>query len=159
MTIDNSNFAIKDRKQFYMMIIFLTVSLPIIFLADPLDEEITGIPRIIWALIAIIIYLAVNIYRFVLDYHFVNYSDAGEKLVFKYYTLRPFMQKRMSIEIQKSNFVKFEILTSVFGKKKTLILFQKINKNLAKYPPISLSALSSEDISKLRSSLNSLARR
>lgn len=154
MIIDNSKVVIQDRKMMYMMTIGLTILIPIFCFADIFENSFLGISREYYVIIVCCVYLIFYIYRFILDLNFFYYNDQSEKLLFKFYSLRPFMKKRRSIEILKGSLVKYEIKTSVAGQKKTLILYQRIKNKIAKYPPISISALNTEEQSNLVNSLN-----
>jgi len=158
MLIDNSNIVVKDRKILYFSAIILLTLILLSFVVDFFDEPVYGLTREIFIIAVCTIYVAINIYRFLLDLNYFSYNDQGDKLVFKYYSLRPFMQKRRTIEIPKNSLMKFNISSSMLGKKKSLILYQRINNNTAKYPPISISALSKQELHDLKASLHSFTR-
>lgn len=158
MVIDNTKVVVRDRQMMYMMAISLTIIIPIFCFADVFDNPVFGINRELYIIVTCAIYLLVNIYRFVLDLNYIYFNDFDDKLVFKFYTLRPFMQKRRSIEIKKESFCKFKIKKSIAGQKKSLILFQLVKNKVAKYPPISISALNEEEYNNLLSSLNAVSK-
>jgi hypothetical protein len=158
MLIDNSDVVIKDRKILYLSAIGLIIIICFFLFADVFDEPVFGLSREVYIIIACVIYIATNIYWFLLDLNYFYYNDEGDKLIFKYYSLRPFMQKRCTVEIPKNTLMKFTISSSMFGNKKSLVLFQRIKNNTAKYPPISISALSNQELHDLEASLNSFTR-
>ena len=154
MIIDNTKVVIRDRMMMYVMAISLTVIIPLICLSDYFNDPVFGISRELYVIIICAGYVLYNLYRFFLNLNFIYFNDQFEKFIFKYYSLRPFMQKRRSIEIVKGTLVKFEIKKGLAGQKKSLILYQKINNKIAKYPSISISAINNEEYKNLLSALN-----
>ena len=59
-----------------------------------------------------------------------------------------------SVEIPKKDFVKAEIVNSIFGFRKNLVLYIRTPQGVAKYPKINISILKKEEIIKLRKDLN-----
>lgn len=158
MEIDNSKVVVRDRKLMYIMAISLILCITFIMLTDYFDNPIFGISRDIYALSLATIYVLINVYRFFLDLNFLSFTLQGEKIIIHYYSLRPFMQKHRSIEIPVKSLIKFEVQKSFMGIKKQIIFYQRVNNKLAKYPPISISALNKQEFSDLISSLNSLTK-
>ena len=157
MEINSSKTVIKDRKLMYIMVFALIAIVSTIFLADTFDVPVFGVTRESYILAVTGIYILINIYRFSLNLNYVYFSDAGGKIIIKYYSLRPFMQKRQTVEIPKGSLFRFEIKKSMFGQKKTLVLFQMIKNKIARYPEISLSALNDIEIGRIKGSLKSMA--
>lgn len=154
MTLNNGQAVVINRKTFYLsMVIFLTL-LPLILITNWFNNIVPGISTETWAVLVIAAYIIFNLYRFYLNLTFINYSDEGDKLVFKYYVIRTFSQKYKTIELPKSQFCKFTIETSVLGRF-NLVLYQQIGKRVAKYPAISLTALKATQRNSLIQSLNS----
>jgi len=155
MTINNTKVVIRDRMMMYIMAISLIVIILVICLSDFFNDPVIGLSREMYVIIVCAIYIFYNFYRFILNINFFFFNDQSEKIVIKYYSLRPFMQKRRSIEIAKGLLVKYEIIRSFAGLKKNLVIYQKVKNNIAKYPPISVSALNNEEFKNLIVALNS----
>jgi hypothetical protein len=81
------------------------------------------------------------------------FSDMGSKLIVRYYVLRPF-SKQKSIEIKKVDFLGYKISKSIFGFRRSLIMYQKISQRKAGYPPVSLTKLSKSQVGDLKLILN-----
>lgn len=156
MTIDNSPVAVNDRKMMYIMAISLTLAIPTIMLSDFFDEPVLGIQKEFYALALGVAYFIINLYRYILDLNYINFSTDNNKVTLKYFSLRPFHKQRKSIEFPGSNLAKFEINNSFFGLKHNLILYQRMQGKLAKYPPVSLSGLNNDELENLRKMLNQL---
>jgi hypothetical protein len=62
--------------------------------------------------------------------------------------------KKNSISITKKTFTGYEIEKKYFGLSTSIILFQKIGQGIAKYPPIYITALNSEQRKKMLLLLN-----
>ena len=92
-----------------------------------------------------------------MDYYYFYFSDNGNNLVFRFYSMRGiFYGKPKTIEMQKSSFVKYDILTSFFNAKESLELYQKTAKGIAKYPSISLTILNKKQKTELKRALFSM---
>jgi hypothetical protein len=157
MTIDNSPIVIRDRKLMWVLGLILIAILSFILFSDFYDNPILGKSREFYAIIISVLYVITNVYRFFLDLNFINYSDQEGKITLRYFSLRPFMQKHKSIEISKNSFIKYEIISKAAGLKKYLILYQRVQHKVAKYPPISITALSNDELNSILASLNSIA--
>jgi hypothetical protein len=59
------------------------------------------------------------------------------------------------VEIDKRSFAGYKTETRMFGMIKSIILFQKFQEGVAKYPPIFITALSKEERSKILRALHS----
>ncbi len=156
MVIDNTKVVIRDRKLMIIMAISFTVIIPILCFTEFFDYPVLGINREIYIIFICSLYLFINVYRFILDLNYIYFNDNNVKLIIKFYSLRPFMKKHRSIEIQKETLYKYEIKRSIASRKKSLILFQRVNNRVAKYPPISISALNEEEFINLLTSLNAV---
>jgi len=139
----------------YILVISLILLLSGILISDFFDEPFLGRSREFYAIMIAAIYILINAYRFFLDLNFINFSDQEGKIIIKYYSLRPFMQKHRSIEISQNSFVKFEIIGKAAGIKKYLVLYQRIQNKIAKYPPISITALTNDELNSILTSLSS----
>ena len=92
-------------------------------------------------------------FQYRMKYTYFYFSNSGKNLVFRFYTLRVIAGKPKTIEISKTNFVKYDIVTDFFSKKDSLVLYQKTPKGVAKYPPISLTLLSKNKKTELKRTL------
>jgi hypothetical protein len=156
MTLDNSPVVVRDRKLMYIMAISLILLITMFSFIDAFDRPVLHITRECYIIGVSALYLLINLYRFIIDLNYFSYEDQGEKIIIRYFSLRPFNQKRKSLEIPRGSFLKYEIRKSFMGQKKSLIMFQKIKNKVAKYPPISITALNKEELKSLHISLNAL---
>lgn len=127
-------------------LLFLVISLIVTFSQNYIFE-------IIWTIScvsALIIYL-------IIGYNYIYYSDVGEKIIFRYQSLNPFISNPLSIEIPKKSFAQFKIKNSFFGLKQKITLYQKTSGEYAKYPSISIASLTKVQKQALLTSLTSLS--
>jgi len=103
-----------------------------------------------------VIFLLFNWFQYQMEYTYFYFSNNGKNLIFRFYSLRNFFGKPKTIEFSRSSFANYDIVTSFFNKKESLVLFQKTPKGVAKYPPISLTLLSKKQKTELKRALFSL---
>lgn len=156
MVIENPSFVIKHIKSRYLILIIGFICILLVTMLDFFEENQLGLSREVYITAAVTIFVLINLYRFLMDYHYVHVGVEKEKLVLKYYSLRSFAGKRKSVEIPITGFAKFEIEKKMMGMVPYLILYQRIKGKVAKYPPISISAYTIEQISELKALLNKL---
>ena len=88
-----------------------------------------------------------------MEFTYLYFSNNSKNLVFRFYTMQFFHGKPKTIEISKKNFLKYDIVVDFFDKKEMLILYQKTDKGVAKYPPISLTLLGKKQKTELKRAL------
>jgi hypothetical protein len=108
----------------------------------------------VWTVILIAIWVILAFLPMILNYQYISYSDEGENIVFRYFTSGIVGGKKNSIEISKISFSGYKIETRFFGLIQSIILFQKFQEGVAKYPPVYISVLNPEEKSKIIKSLN-----
>ena len=135
-----------------MTIVFTLAIIIILFLPwfDEPDALFTKYHAIIFIAL---VYILINLVNYLKRPYFVAYSDQGEKIIMRYYPLSLFTSRKNSIEIPKTQFVKYEIKPFLFGTQQWIILYQNFRNKEAKYPPISFSAVDKEDQEKIINSL------
>ena len=92
-------------------------------------------------------------FQYQMNYTYFYFSNNSKNLVFRFYTLRIIAGKPKTIEISRTNFVKYDIVVGFHDKKDSLVLYQKTPKGMAKYPPISLTLLSKNQKTDLKRTL------
>lgn len=152
MTISNQNRA-AHIKLFYYIVTFIYLSLTVLTVyINPI--YMTAI--LVSLFIGFVMLVGLNLTR---EYNFIIYKDTDDKIIMRYYPLHPFHDKFKSIEISKASFSHFELEKKSLGLREDLYLFQSSTKGLAKYPGISLSALSKEQRSKILASLSKYSKK
>jgi len=154
MIIDTKEEAstLRRTKMFAVIVYVVTVMVTAVFL------QLGKTLEILIYVVASLAFLLFYWFQYMMQYTYLYYSDNSKNLIFKFYSMRLFYGKPSAIEISKSNFLKFELETSFFNKKESLVLFQKTDKGVFKYPPISLTLLGKKQKTELKRALFSLER-
>lgn len=151
MIIDNKARVIKNRKMLLMQPIILILLIAILLFSNIWIYPIFGVSRYHVIVLLCIVYVALVIVSYIRDYGYFYFNNQGDSLVFRYYSLKPFSfnAQHKQIEIKKESFKKYELQTKWFGLKECIIIYQKVGGKIAKYPSISISAISKDDKNKL----------
>jgi hypothetical protein len=139
-------------NKFVMTLIF-TIMIVFTGFTKWFDEPVLGIERVHWIVIIVAVWLLFVFLQGLRRPCYIYFEDTGDKLIIRYYPLKILNQKKNSIEIPKKDFIKFTTEKFFFRKYEKIILYQKFKKGIAKYPPISLSAVNKNDIAKIKTLL------
>ena len=141
MLIENTNTAMRIWVRNMISTIVLCLSLIVLYMAHLLEDPVLGIGQFELTLFLSIIYLYLVLTPIILKYQFVYVSLEENKISIKYYTMGFIPGARKSYEFPASEFYRFELEKSFFNLRKNIIVFRKVKKGIAKYPPISLTGL------------------
>ena len=154
MTFDNSKTIISFRIKLFGATILLLAYLAMAYVIRMIKFPLLGISDTVWTVILIAFWVILAFLPMILNYQYISYSDDGENIIIRYFTSGIVGGKKNSIEISKISFTGYEIETRFFGLIQSIILFQKFQEGVAKYPPVYISALSPEEKAKVIKSLN-----
>ena len=154
MTFDNSKTIISFRIKLFVATVLFLVYLILTYVAKIIEFPLLGLSDIIWTVILVALWLFIAFLPMLLNYQFVYFSDDGENIVFRYFNAGIAGGKNNSIEINKRTFSGYKTEKKLFGLDVSIILFQKVNTGIAKYPPVHISALNREQRAKVFKSLN-----
>lgn len=142
MTINNQNRAAWIKLMYYILIfLYLATTILLIYL------EVEPIYPIVGALTGFVVSFIVISLLF--NYNYIIFQESEDKVIVRYYPLHPFHHNFKSIEISKATLSHYELKSGMFGMRSELTLYQITNKGLAKYPPVSLSAVSKKNKEKI----------
>jgi hypothetical protein len=149
MIIDTKDDASTWRrtKAFVMIIYVGLIVIPLLYV------DVPAVYKAIFFIVLSIFFLLFQWFQYKMDYTYFYFSDNRKDLVFKFYSLRFFSENPKIIEIPKKSFCNHDIVTNFFGKKDSIVLYQRTNKGIVKYPPISLALLSKNTKTKLKQTL------
>ena len=163
MILQNNTFAGKSKIQRMVALIALMVMFLLVLfwnsLAGELDwTQLGPTQKTILVFIAGAAYAFYNWYRFRQKYCFIYFTDDDkEHLVFRFYHIKLIGKKFTTYKIPMQLYAKYEIQYT--NKLPELVLYQKAQDGrLAKYPPISLTALSSKELTELTETLDSYSK-
>ncbi len=158
MILQNNTFAGKSKIQRIAALIMLMVVFVITLLWNSLAVEfdwyqLSNSQKAFIVVIAGMAYTFYNWLRFRKKYCFIYFTDDDkEHLVFRFYHIKLIGKKYTTYKIPMQLYAKYEILHT--NKLPELVLFQTQGRKLAKYPPISLTALSKEELNILTETLD-----
>lgn len=141
MIIDLKRTVLKTQISRFITLIALVIFLLILLIMLDLKRTYFGFSKYQWAIVVSAIYIAHVIYQGILEPYYIYFSDQGEKIILRYFSMSFYNDKKQTIEIPKDSYSGYEIKTSLGGLKKKLILCEKIKNTVAKYPAVSITAL------------------
>ncbi len=145
------------RKLLYAIVFTLLITLMLV--TRWFDNLVEGLNRYHLIIAVALAYTVFSFWDYLKKPYFLYFSDNGEMLILRYYPVSIFNQRKNSIEIPKKFFVKYELRKFLLGTQEELIVYQFFRNKVAKYPPISLSAVDRADREKILSSLDKLIRK
>lgn len=157
MTLNNGKSIIKLKITHRLSIIVFLTLLILIYAARIIKFPLLGMSQFAWTLLILIIFLLIIFIPVVLNYQYINFSDEGEKITFRYYSTGIIPGNKNSVEINKKTFSGFTLEKKLFGLSQCIILYQRLKEGVAKYPAIYVSALKREEKARILKSLSSFA--
>jgi hypothetical protein len=149
MIIENKKQTFKIWLQKFFATVLFVPAILVIWFTRLLDNLVPGMEKVHYLLIACIPYFALLLYHYLLKPYFIFFTDNGDKIILRYYPINAFNNKKHSIEIPKKNFVKFETKKFFLGREK-IILYRRQKNQIAKFPPISLSAMKKGEVEQMK---------
>ena len=156
MTFDNSKTIIGQRIKLFAVTIVLLAYLAMAYVIRMIKFPLLGLSDTVWTVILIAVWVIMAFLPMILNYQYINYSDEGEFIIIRYFTSGMISGKKNSIEINKVTFAGYKVESHFFGLIKSMIIYQKVQQGVAKYPPVYISALTSSERDKLIRSLDSI---
>jgi hypothetical protein len=153
MTFDNSKTIISLRIKLFGATILLLAYLALAFVIKMIKFPLLGINDTWWTIIFVGIWLVLALMPMFFNYQYISFSDEDDLIIFRYFTAGIVGGKKNSVEINKATFAGYKIDTRFFGLIQSITLFQRLQKGIAKYPPVYISALTRDEKSKIVRSL------
>jgi hypothetical protein len=154
MIIDIRKTVLRKKiRSFYSTLFFLTM-IAVLLATKIYSDEIAGIDKYEFSIMLACIYILTVLFSAIRNYHYIYYSDEGDKLILRFFSFSFFTQKKSSIEMNKNDLESYQIVRQILGLRENLILYQRTKGGLAKYPPVSITALSKSEKEELLNSLS-----
>jgi len=154
MQIDSKKSVINIQlRRLLTLVGFIAVTLAVLLLTK-LPNTVLGLNKYHWGIVIGCLYILTIVVDVFWEYAYIFYSDEGEQIIIRYFSLGYFNHKKQSIEIPKSEFVSFVLKESLGGRKRKLSLRRYYKNAEAQYPPISLSILTKNEYAAVMLSLN-----
>jgi hypothetical protein len=134
----------KNLRAFILALVFIFI-IVILLLTSFYEDQLFGLTSYHLAIIIAGIYLLFMVYNTLRQYNYIYFSYSGDKLVLRYFSTGVFTHRKNSIEISRNDFAGYEKKTALFGFREKVILKVKTPRGIAKYPPVSFTALSRKE--------------
>jgi len=145
----------KNLGKFIALIILVLVISALLFF--PLGGNlINGVENSLLAIFFAVAYVIYAFYESFRNYNYIYFSDESDKIVLRYFSPNIFTSKKNSIEIPKKEFAGFNLESAFMKYRERITLFRRTGKGVAKYPSVSITALSPEERYSLLFTLNRL---
>ena len=144
MKIDNENTVVKLQALKYIYIIAVLTVIAVLYTTgvEPYLVEHLGITNAWISLFLVFAYIVYYIYHLYVKTSYLYLADDGDKIVIRFYQLKPMNPKKSAYEIPKHLFFKFTYDKSLLREEVTV--YQKYGNSISKYPPFSLKGLNKE---------------
>ncbi len=159
MTFNNSKTIIGFRIKLFAATVILLVYFVLAYVGKLIKFPLLGMSDTFWTLVMVSCYMIILFLPVILNYQYIYFSDEGNKIIFRYFTTGIISGRKNSIEIDKKSFSGYKVEKRYLGLIQSIILFQRLNEGVAKYPPVHISSLTREERNKVFRSLNSFAPR
>jgi uncharacterized membrane protein (DUF485 family) len=154
MTFENDRTIIRIRLTTFISTVFYVICIFLIFFAEVIDFPLLGISKISWTILLSAMYFVISFGPQLLHYTYLYFSDDGDKLVFRYYRVGIMRGRRQSVEIPKSSFAGYKYEKTMGHFLSRLVIYQRIQEGVAKYPPIPLNSLRKKEKRRIMSVLS-----
>jgi hypothetical protein len=154
MILDSSKkvFLVHLRRMITLIVFTLTALL--IMLVGKMPKTFLGWNKYHWALAVAVIYVFVFIAEAIMDYKYIFFTIEKDKIILRYFSLGYLSPNKRSFEIPISEFVRYEIISSLGGIRKYIIIYALFKNKEATYPKVSLSLLNKKEQQILCSALD-----
>lgn len=146
LAIDNKKRVSTIKSIFAFSVIMYFITLILMFSFDILETKILLLFATVFLFIKFILIHLMNVNR-------VIFIPENGKFILRYYPLRFKNVNHTSIELNKTEFSHFSIVTKYFGLLTYIVLYKDTINGLAKYPPVNITFLSKNETVNLLLSL------
>jgi len=147
----------KNLSNFISIIILVLVIVGLLFI--PVRNIFKGLENNLLAVFAAIAYVIYSIYQTFRNYNYIYFNDESDKIVLRYFSPNVFTSKKSSIEIPKKEFAGFLLDSFFLRYREKIILLRRTGKGIAKYPPVSITALDAHERDMFLHALDELKRK
>lgn len=154
MTFDNGKTIIWLRLRVFIATIIMLIYLYLVYFGKHLNFPLFGIEEIALTMLVTAIYFLIAFLPMMLKYKYIYFSDDGDKIIFRYYSVGLIRGKMSSLEIPKNIFQGYDIKQPFPGLIIKIYLYQLMGKKKAAYPPVYIGSLSKKELNKIITSLN-----
>lgn len=159
MQIDTKKQVINVQLRRLITLVVMIAAVISIVLLSKLPNTFLGLNKYHWAIVVGVLYVLTIVYDLYWEYSYFFFSDEGDFIVMRYFSLGYFNHKKHSIEIPKSEYASFVLKESGGGLKKKIVLRRFYKNAEAQYPAISLTLLDKVQYAELLLALDKLSKK
>jgi len=159
MVLDIKKTIIRKNLASFITTLFILIVIVVLLFVPFRSDLIRGLSNTLLAAFVAIAYVIRAIYNSFRNYNYIYFNDDSDKLILRYFAPNIFTSKKNSIEIPKKEFAGYELKSFFMRYRERLILLRHTAKGVAKYPPVSITALSIDERYALLFALNQLKSR
>jgi hypothetical protein len=156
MEIDIQRTILKKNLRAFIIAIIFVVFITLLLITYIYEDQLFGLTKYHLAILFASVYVIYMLFNTLRQFHYIYFSDAGERIVLRYFPMGAFTYKKNAIEIGKNEFIGYEITKQLFGFREKLILKARTGKGVAKYPAVSITALNKKEKESLIQALDRL---
>jgi hypothetical protein len=153
MIIDiERTIVVKTKGKFIALILLVIVIC--VFLFVPFRNIIPGLENTLLAIFFAVAYVIYAFYESFRNYNYIYFNDDSDKIILRYFSPAMFTSKKNSIEIPKKEFAGYKLNSFFMRYRESVVLFRNSGKGVAKYPPVSITALTNSQREMFLDALN-----
>jgi hypothetical protein len=145
MIINIERTILRKSLSKFILLIILAILLCVLLFIPFQNNFIKNVDNSLLAIFIAIAYVIYAVYESFRNYNYIYFSDESDKLVFRYFAPNFFTSRKNSIEIPKREFSGYTIQSFFMGYREKIILARRTSKGIASYPPVSITALNSNE--------------
>jgi len=121
-----------------------------------LDLIYTWAPMHILEYLCLALFVILEAYLFIKKFNYISYNSDGFKIIIKYTSIGLMSAGNYKLEIPKKDFVKVEVVKTILGMRKSILIYVKTPDGVAKFKPISVSLMSRAELNDMVSDLEAI---
>jgi hypothetical protein len=145
MILDIKRTILRKNLATFITTLIMLVAIVVLLFVPFNSDLIKGLSNTLLAAFVAVAYVIHAFYNTFRNYNYIYFSDESDKLVLRYFSPNIFTTKKNSIEIPKKEFAGFELQSFFMRYREKLILLRRTGKGVAKYPAVSITALSEDE--------------
>ena len=156
MILDLKRTILRKNLANLITTVVMLIAIVVLLFVPFHNELISGVSNNLLAIFVATAYVINAFYNTFRSYNYIYFNDDSDKIVLRYFSPNIFTSKKNSIEMPKREFAGYELQSFFMRYRERLILLRRTNKGIARYPAVSITALSADERYALLFELNTL---
>lgn len=153
MTLHNGKIIVIFRILSLITTALFVVYMLLAYFAKILDRYMPSDTLNLITIIISALYLTSVLWPVIWQYKYIYFSDDGNSVILRWYSVGLISGESKSIEIPKNAFAGFETSDKFFGLYRYITLYQYFQNRRAGYPPVIITALKTRQVKKITDAL------